>query len=535
MPFAIVADLPLGSYRGSSADGNPERIPSVSRLYSALLSAAGFGPRAVQRTPESLDVSDADESVLRWLEDHPPTSVRIPALAVNSGNGAAAYRDDGTLKKDSKSGTWAIKKLPKIPNAGTAVDGTFAWIWEQAPPEPVRIALEQLCPDVAYLGTSESPVRLTAMTGDAFEATLDRDPAASLFTTGATGIELPGPGRLEELSGAHRAATVTVPSAAKDKHGTDEKSLAPVPPRKSVQTAWYTPRQPGVGNVPWPQVITIPVSQAIPDQDRVTWAVAVHKALVKALDFGAPPLVTGSYPDGVRPPANRVALHFLDESMPALPDAIKANGRTAWLAVLVPDRADAADLEALRRALTQVRSLQGKRLWLFPREAKVLNGRQFWDEPEPGQVRLWRTAPAAIPDTRGSRDANWQFSHAALLSLGFVWQDQERDGERILPQVPGRGSAYYRGLARAVNDAGVAVVHARAVRTSDVNRYVHKINKDAVVRPYTAVLSLGGLPGPRVIQAIGQSRHLGGGLLVPLDIPEGTRTGDIEIPDTGGD
>ena len=535
MPFAIVADLPLGSYRGSSADGHSERIPSVSRLHSALLSAAGFGPRAVQRAPESLDVSDADKAVLRWLEDHPPTSVRLPALAVNLGNGATAYRDDGTLKKDSKSGTLTIKKLPKAPNAGTAVDGTFAWIWEQPPPEPVRIALEQLCPDVAYLGTSESPVRLTAMTGDEFEATLDHNPTASMFTTGATGVELPVRGRLEELADAHRAATGPPPSIAGDKHRTDEKSLASVPPRKCIETAWYTPRQASAGNVPWPQAITIPVSQAIPGQDRVNWAVAVHKALVKALDFGAPAMITGAYPQGVRPPANRVALHFLDEGMPGLPDDIKANGRTAWLAVLVPDRADAADLEALRRALTEVRSVQGKRLWLFPREAKVLDGSRFWREPEPGHVRLWRTATAAIPDTRGSRDGHWHFSHAALLSLGFVWQDQERDGERILPKVPGRGTDYYRGLARAVSNAGVAALHARAVRTSDVTRYVHKINKDAVVRPYTAVLSLGSLTGPRTLQAMGQSRHLGGGLLVPLDVAEGTRAGDIPLPSDGGE
>jgi len=534
MLFAIVADLPLGTYRGSSSDGNPERIPSVSRLYSALLSAAGFGPRAVQRSPDSLNICDADEAVLRWLEDHPPASVRIPALAVNAGNGIA-YRDDGTLKKDSKSGTWAIKKPAKVPNSGTAVDGTFAWIWAEPPPEPVRMALEQLCPDVAYLGTSESPVRLTAMTGNAFEATLDHDPSASLFTTGATGIELPARGRLEELSGAHHAATGTIPSAAKDKHGTDEKSLAPAAPRKSVQTAWYTPRQARTGNVPWPQVITIPLSRPIPGPERVRWAVAMHKALIKVLDFGAPPMITGAYPDGMRPPTNRIALQFLDESMPALPSGIKAKGRKAWLAVLVPDRADVADLDALRRALMEVRSLQGNGLWLLPREAKVLDGSRFWNEPAPGQVRMWQTVPAAIPETRGSRDMHWHFGHAALLSLGFVWQDQERDGERILPKVPGRGAHYYRGLARAVNDAGVAIVHARALRSTDVNRYVHKVNEDAVVRPYAAVLSLGSLPGSRVIQAIGQSRHLGGGLLVPLDIPEGTRADDITISDPGGE
>ena len=39
MPFAIVADLPLGTYRGAGQDGRPERVPSVARLHSALLSA----------------------------------------------------------------------------------------------------------------------------------------------------------------------------------------------------------------------------------------------------------------------------------------------------------------------------------------------------------------------------------------------------------------------------------------------------------------------------------------------------------------
>ena len=57
MSFAIVADLPLGMYRGAGADGRPERIPSVSRLHSALLCAAGFGPRAVARDDDSLDLA----------------------------------------------------------------------------------------------------------------------------------------------------------------------------------------------------------------------------------------------------------------------------------------------------------------------------------------------------------------------------------------------------------------------------------------------------------------------------------------------
>jgi CRISPR-associated protein Csb2 len=51
---------------------------------------------------------------------------------------------------------------------------------------------------------------------------------------------------------------------------------------------------------------------------------------------------------------------------------------------------------------------------------------------------------------------------------------------------------------------------------------VHRVHPHAVVRPYRATIALGDLGGPATIQAIGQCRHLGGGLLVPQDYPEGT-------------
>ena len=51
---------------------------------------------------------------------------------------------------------------------------------------------------------------------------------------------------------------------------------------------------------------------------------------------------------------------------------------------------------------------------------------------------------------------------------------------------------------------------------------MHRVNEHAIVRPYRATLTVGDLGGDRTVQAIGQSRHLGGGLLVPIDLPEGT-------------
>ncbi len=521
MAFAIVAELPLGTYRGAGADGRPERLPSVARLHSALLCAAGFGPRAVEGDHDLLGVADTDAAALRWLEENPPDSVHIPALEVNVER-VIAYRDDGTLKKPPKSSALTIKKLPKAPDGATAVDGRFAWIWKQDPPEPVRAALEQLCPDVPCLGTSESPVRLTAVTAGDFNATHDLNPGAGPFTAGGTGVDRPITGRLAELSQAHHEATGTPPSAARDRYATDERSRSAVPGRKAVETAWYTPRQGGPADVPWPQVITIPMDGPVPEQDRVAWAVAAHRALIKMIGFGAPAMITGAYPEGARRSANRIALHMLGSGMPA-------QGQRPSLLIMVPADPDPADLQVLQQAvegLGSVRGPRGRTRKLDTGKIRVVDGSRFWAPPQPGAIRLWRTVPAAIPDTRGSREDEWNFAHAALLSVGFVWKDR-------LPRIPGRGDAYYRGLAAAVTDAGVGIVHVKASRTSDADRYVHKVNAHAVVRPYTACLSLGSLAGLCAIAAIGQSRHLGGGLLVPFDVPEGTAVDEITLPPEG--
>jgi CRISPR-associated protein Csb2 len=451
--------------------------------------------------------------------------VRIPSLEVNVG-GAVAYRDDGTFTKPSKSSTLITKKLAKSPDTGTAVNGQFAWIWKQDPPEPVRIVLEQLCPDVPYLGTTESPVRLTAVSGADFRSTHDLNVDAGLFTVGGTGIDRPVAGRVSELFAAHRRSTGAPPPAAKDKHTTEENSHSAVPPRNSVETAWYCPQLADVADIPWTQVIAIPMDAPVSVPDRVSWAVAAHRALIKTVGDGAPTMITGTYPMGVRRPANRIALHMLDAGA-------HAEMHEPCLLVLVAAGTESADLGTLQRAVTGLsvlRGPRGKTRKLDAGKIRVSDGGGFWAPPAPGTVRLWRTVPAAVPETRGSRDGEWNFAHAALLSMGFVWKDQRSR----LPRVSGRGDDYYRGLATAVSEAGVAVLHARAVRTPNAGRYVHKVNEHAIVRPYAACLSLGSLAGPGTILAIGQSRHLGGGLLVPLDVPEGTAAADITLPEEDG-
>ncbi len=55
----------------------------------------------------------------------------------------------------------------------------------------------------------------------------------------------------------------------------------------------------------------------------------------------------------------------------------------------------------------------------------------------------------------------------------------------------------------------------------DITRWVHRVGPEAAIQPYRAALRLGDLADERTLIAIGQSRHLGGGLLVPVDLPTG--------------
>src|SRR5439155_16114828 len=95
-----------------------------------------------------------------------------------------------------------------------------------------------------------------------------------------------------------------------------------------------------------------------------------------------------------------------------------STGEGSTLALLVPAGADPADLQVLVSAVRDLRSLRGPGGLLARAVAAphVVPGDMFWTDPRPGFLRLWRTVPAAVPDTRGERDADWSFTEAALLS-----------------------------------------------------------------------------------------------------------------------
>ncbi|GGK64875.1 type I-G CRISPR-associated protein Csb2 [Nocardia camponoti] len=505
MTFSIVASYPLSTFRGSRPDGTVDRVPSVARLHSALLAAAGFGPRAME-TELGWGPSEADEVALRWLEDNPPNAVTIPPLQVTIGD-AIAYRDDGTIGKTGKAKT--IRKLGKQESV-VAVDGEFVWTWRQTPPPQVAESLRELCPDVPHLGTAESPVIIRVVDTDV-PSTHEFDPTADLFHQDpGYDLDLPLPGRADELMSAHTAERTG--KVGSDRAGTDERSTSRALPRAHIRSGRYRAIRAPQPDVPWPEVLVVPLDSAVAEKDRVRVAVAAHRTLIKILDRLSPPILTGDYADPALRPANRVAIQVIDRRQPTT-----FSMRTpSSLAIMIPP-ADRSEIAAVLRAVHQMKTLRpigGSRVDVAG-QVEVVAGDQVWREPEPGKIRLWKTSPPAVPDTRGYRD--WTFTHAVLLSLGYIWQ-----GTQLIPPAIGTGAERANSLVDAVNAANAVVLETDPVRDSSVHHYVHKVNKNAIVRPYRARLTLGDLCGASTLVAIGQARHLGGGLLVPDDRPEGS-------------
>lgn len=502
MSFAIIAELPLGVYHGGVGDGEVDVLPSPARLHSALLCAAAQGPRALP-DGELLTPREQDAAALRWLEQHPPDGVRLPTHMVNTSPGIA-YRKLGLLEKNRE------RIIGKV-SVSVAVDGPYAWTWMSEPDVAVQTALSELCGEVSHLGRAQTPVRLTI--GD-IEPSHRFDPDADLFSGTGVDVDVSAVGRTDALVDEYVQANAIPPKASADGVRSSEREQRRPVIRTGLAPARYVAPTPPPTNDPWDRVLLLPLRSGRPgdwERLRVRWAVKLHQALISLIGDGAPTLVTGAYPAGARQPANRVAIQPIDGSLP-----IAGWSETrAGFAVLLPRDADAADLRVLAskmQALRLVRGTRGQTVDIDHRNITVRSTAEFWRPLAAGYRRHWVTTPAAVPETRGLRRGPWNLADAVRLSVGLVWRD-ELVG-------PGRGEAWYRQVSDAAASRGVQVRTARRITDSDLGRFVHKVAPDSVVQPYHAELTLGDLTGDRTLIAIGQSRHLGGGLLVPRDHPE---------------
>lgn len=507
MPFSLIADLPLGTYRGHVGGGGADALPSPARLHAALLCAAAQGTRAVP-DGDLLGPSAEDAAALSWLEAHPPDGLLVPRTEANAGL-LIAYRKEGVIPKESQR--WTDKVSAKPTGASVAVDGPIGWTWHADPPAEVRDSIGALCSDVSHLGMAESPVRLRV--GE-IAPTHRRDPDADLFSGPGLDLDTATAGRSAALSAAHRAANGKPPPISQDAHKASEKSLRPPIVTASMSQARYVGLVTEPPPAPWTTAILLGLDRGIDKHERVRWCVAAHRALVSLVGDGAPAVLTGVYESAGSRPANRLALQIVNAT-DARVTAPQELVTPAALLILVPEGVGSSELATLGEAIRYLRVITRGPKWFLKVVGRpvALPTHEFWRPVPAGHRRWWRTVPAAVPDTRPLRGGPWTMTDAVRLSAGLVWRD--------LIAAPGRGDRWYRDLAATSAAHGVEVAEMTRIRGGDLARYVHRVHEGTVVQPYEATVSLGDLAGERTVAAIGQSRHLGGGLLLPYDVPEG--------------
>lgn len=500
----ITARFPLGVYLGHKRDGSADTLPDPARLHAALLNSAAQGTHAVQGD-NGLEPSETSLKALIWLEQNQPDGIEIPEyMPVYKDARRFMHREVAQAKKKRQTEKRTISE-------GTAVSGKIGWVWNQVP-DNIADTVEQLCDDVPYLGESTSVAILAP--GDV-NPNLNLDLQGSPLESGGTMLRVPAVGRTNALLKMYRNNNPRkFPAVASDKPKEEEKpENLPVTHECLTQVKYSTP-EPKYPKVPWNRVILLEVEgEELSPEEHVALCVALHRAVIAGIGYGASSFFTGKYPRGAEIPANRLAFQYI----PA--DYIRHLGiKNSAIAIMVPESASPEDLIQLGRSLNAVPHLWGrtfgKRKVYFG--GQVINAHEFWPATRSGRRRLWKPLTAIVPETRPVKkkdgDACWTLADSGLLSIAYVWRDKF--------STAAKGEKRYLELRNQVKEqSGAQVYQAQTIHTRPT-AYVHKVPQNVMPQPWRGVLSLGNLANDRTIIALGQSRHLGAGLLVPYDVPE---------------
>lgn len=526
-----------------------------------MLSAAcrGFGfPKG------STTSSDTIRESLQWLEKNPPDAIHLPKAIQIDGDGAVAFRDKGNAPKEK------TKVLPGAAVCYTSYpeDDCIEWCWESNPPQGVAQCLNDVCAEIPYLGEAcslasicaeERPqVSLADMRDSQLFVRDDMPDMTSLYGSSEFFFTCPAEGHLDELLDVYKdfhkknyegrqPEDYDKTGKAKSDPDQERNLLAALPKWKQVRPVAYHSavidehHDSSKITAPWNRAIILPVNLAdggrtwTPRQrEVVAWAVGLHRLLVKKWGFDVPAELTGKYLriPGVSRPANNVAIHVLAPSLKEsvfdkLNDGIR-ECLPAFL-VLIPPEMSSDDFARLCDICA---SLQGqafycRRDWetLTFGEAQVFDDADIWQRPMEGRTRYWKPFPFAIAETRAFSDPhggrNWRAAETVALSVAHVWRDAFA-AVRV-PQTHVSKEREYWNLADSVlsDESPVSIINAHPVSRVHITDYVHHVQASNIVRAVDAFIRFDGKSSDVecAAMALGQTRHLGGGLLVPIDIP----------------
>ncbi len=372
----------------SHAPAAPEWPPHPSRLYSALVAAAGHGEGGI----------GAARPALEWLEQQAPPVIQAPSADCQPApTSYVPPADHNTQPRVVEHPVYRARKPREFPVAYPLGPPVVRYGWDAEAPETVLDALDDLCTRMTHVGTSHSMVVARAYQGPLPHPTLE--PGAE----GDDYLRMVVPGRLRELEELHQRPRWQVrrpPSGFEPLGGYRDRS------RRAAAL---------VGPFGTLHILRLrEITHGIESSGVLTRA--LRSAVLAALDESAPPAVAG----------NPECLHV---AWLPLADVghIHARGRVLGLAVALPRDMDDADRLSVLRALGRVQEkglplADGRRAPLAPPDPERLPPQALrpghWTRP----ARDWVTVTPVIPDRlprRRSEESRTEAIRDSLVRAGF--------------------------------------------------------------------------------------------------------------------
>lgn len=489
----ISVSFPQGCYSGSD-QGSPEQLPSPARLHEAFLAAAAGGPWA-RADGRVLVARDEHREALQWLEDHEPEGIAPPEMELTIPH-ARRHRWRASPVTPTETGF-----EPRV-----ALDGPIIYVWPEAP-EPVIESLRMLAPEITHVGRADSVAIVDVGAKDGIDGTLEE--RADNRGPGRV-MRIPRRGRTDALIKAHAAAMKPgghfagkmgkqapdelVTGANED--ATELRRFAVHPGAEwPFSEVWQLAVEAGDANDP--------MRLLAPDL-RVSVAVGIHRAIVNAIETNVPSFVTGRDGDGPLRGAGHLAIQLTTF------DAEKA-----VVLLGIPTDVIDSDRDQLLRAIRgglRARSVGRNPVRFALKNFAIRPAAPFW----PQATAVMRTATPLVLDAPGRpRSRSWTLHDAVLCSVGYAMRgvlEKDMEDRGLEWQA---GWAFRVELVRMLREHyDVRVVASRAHVSA--SRYVHRMRESELAVPVNAAVDLGKLaPVPGGFLALGRTRHLGGGLLVP--------------------
>lgn len=532
MSYSISADFLLGTYQGHDKRGHAERYPDLARFQSALVSAAhslaAYTENENQKARDfdgELNLPGNFSAAVKWLEDNPPKAISLPAATRVESSEIGAYRNKGLIAKGKD------KEKEKEPAVSyTALGGPIVWWWNEPPSRDIQEALVLICHEVPYLGEAASLVRVEAREGGEIpQDAWMRHEGIGLESVGLPVFSIPHKGRAKKLQDLYqKRESQKIPSIAGDSFKSSEDENSDSWYGDMVGKAVY---QYGLdddiatGSDPWVFGYILEVEKGNGkacwpslEEDRLRWSIAMHRALVSKCGNDVPLILSGKGTktalDQLKLPANGVSVQIIDQSLPLGEESLVED--PAFL-VMFPRRADPVEAETVSRAVELLGYVYDAKLGsVNVRKTRLVTLDHFWEAPAEGTSRWWQPIPLYIADNRppyrnSSKRPAWTLADTIRVSLGYVWRDD------LNPE--GKGTRRQLELLSLVANQGVVIAGERLLHPARPENYSYHMNKGSFFTAATAMVNLGSLGTERAAVAIGQTRHLGGGLLVPVDIP----------------